>query len=605
MRLTTRRRPASANQEQFLAALATGATRTDAARIARIDRRDVARAMDRDPELRLAVEKAEERGRAPLRMRGRLGELTGTPLATLAATIPATSHKRRFRQLLASTPSASLLVMLLTLLIHGVRLTVAPDFLADEGSYLGVAQHVAQGKGLTELNGAGFFWHPPLFPLLEAGVLKVLGLEAADPVQALDAVRWINVVVSALTAGLLFLFVRRLSGRWASWAVAALFIIDPYIQRINRRNMLESLTVLLLVAGFALAYTHRDRLTPSRRILAGLAFGLAILTKEIAAVILLGLLLHAVWHRRSQVVDAVQIVMVASATYLLYPLWALQTGQFDRYLDYRLDGIARYLNLGSTPSIPGLRVGGGPSTPERLLVLLPQYAMTYLLLGLGAVFLVVLLIAYRHRPAAQYVACWAIAAYATVGFGITVGQLSDQLFYFLIVPAVVVVGIVTSDALRAADVGSILRTVLLRRPSNRSRTMRLAFVALLLFVLPLYNANEWIQRYLVGNDDGYTRITEYVHDHLRPGTQIMVGSDVANYILPGYRITFQRDTQSIIDTKVRYFILSSKDAWAGYHGMSKPLYDWIRGRTKVLVALDGTTFWHIGLYELTTGTAAR
>ncbi len=366
--------------------------------------------------------------------------------------------------------------------------------------------------------------------------------------------------------------------------------------------MLESLAVMLLVAALFLAYTHRDRLSPRRKVAAGIAFGLAILTKEIAAVMLLGLLLHAVWYRRSQLAGAVQIVMVATATYLVYPLWAAQSGQFDRYLDYRFGGLARYLNFGSAPSIPGLDVGGGgSSTTQTLAVLLPQYTMTYLLLGLGAISTAILVIVYRNRPDARYVAGWAIAAYVAIGFGVTLGQISDQFFYFLIVPAIVAVSIVISDALRTVDIPARLTT----RASLVSRAATLSLLCVLL-ILPFYNANEWVHRYVGGMDDGYTQITQYVQNNLAPGTQIMVGGDVANYLLADYQITFQRDTQSIVDTEVRYFILSSKDAWAGYHGMSQPLYDWIRDRTRPLVTFEGTTFWHIGLYELMdSGTAAR
>ena len=128
---------------------------------------------------------------------------------------------------------------ILTLLLHGYRLEQAPDLFADEGLYYIVGANVARGRGLTDLFGALFFWHPPLYMLVEALFLKLRGLEFGDPLVAVLALRQINVVYSALTAICLYLLGRRLHSERAGLLMAALFIIDPYIQRINRRNMLE------------------------------------------------------------------------------------------------------------------------------------------------------------------------------------------------------------------------------------------------------------------------------------------------------------------------------------------------------------------------------
>ena len=62
--------------------------------------------------------------------------------------------------------------------------------------------------------------------------------------------------------------------------------------------------ILLALACF---FTRRPRLGARRTVGAGLAFGLAILTKEIMAIELLVILVFVAWARRSQIGDALRV----------------------------------------------------------------------------------------------------------------------------------------------------------------------------------------------------------------------------------------------------------------------------------------------------------
>ncbi|MDQ4099459.1 MAG: glycosyltransferase family 39 protein, partial [Chloroflexota bacterium] len=183
---------------------------------------------------------------------------------------------------------------LVTLFVHGYRLSAAPDMLSDELLYLLVSRNVARGAGLLADSGY-FFWHPPLYVLTEGAFVKVAGLLDHDVLTALYSVRWLNVVFSALTSGLLVLFGYRLHSFKAGLLMAGLFLFDPYVQRINRRAMMETLGLLLSLLALYVFFARQARPTGWQQIGAGACFGLAVLTKELLAFQLLALIAFGAW----------------------------------------------------------------------------------------------------------------------------------------------------------------------------------------------------------------------------------------------------------------------------------------------------------------------
>ena len=261
------------------------------------------------------------------------------------------------QRVLERTPVAvvAVVVGLATLLIHGYRLSAAPDVFSDEGIYLLVGTSLARGAGLT-LNHGVFLWHPPAYILVEAAYIKLAGLTNADPLSALLSVRYLNIFFSACTAALLMLFGRKLHSYKAGLIMAALFLMDPYVQRINRRDMLETLAMLCVLLGVYIFFTRRPHLTMWQRVGSGVAFGLAMLTKEAMFLELFALIATVMWFRRSQLCDVAWVVAIACAVYLPYPAWALAVGQGNSYLFYQFFGINRILNTITGNPPPSLLV---------------------------------------------------------------------------------------------------------------------------------------------------------------------------------------------------------------------------------------------------------
>src|SRR6266700_1781160 len=249
------------------------------------------------------------------------------------------------QRVLERTPVAvvAVVVGLVTLLVHGYRLSVAPDVFSDEGIYLLVGNSLASGAGLT-INHSVFLWHPPAYMLVEAVYIKLAGLTNADPLVALLSVRYLNIFFSASTAVLLMLFGRKLHSYKAGLIMAALFLMDPYVQRINRRDMLETLAMLCVLLGLYIFFTRRPHLTTRQRLGSGVIFGLAMLTKEAMFLELFTLIAYVTWFRRSQLRDVAWVAAIACAVYLVYPAWEVAMGQGNSYLSYKLFGINRILS---------------------------------------------------------------------------------------------------------------------------------------------------------------------------------------------------------------------------------------------------------------------
>lgn len=491
---------------------------------------------------------------------------------------------------------AALAVGLVALFIHGFRLSAAPDLLSDEGIYHLVAQNIAVGRGAVDDTGT-FFWHPPLYMLIEAAYLWAFGLLQTDTVSAIHAARWLNVVFSALTGALLVLLGTKLLHLRAGLLMAGLFILDAYVQRINRRNMLETLAMLLLIIGLYLFFTHRPRLGWGRQLAAGLAFGLATLTKEFVGFGLLIILGFALWSRRGQLVDAVRVSAVAVAVYAIYPAWAIAIGEVDRFLRFRVGGLSRFLNFAGTPIEPGVRLPSpGPGILDRLLVLVEQYAMSYALLAVGAALTLLLVLRGRHLPAARFLVVWSGMSYAVLAFGLTLGRISDHFFYYLIVPAIVVTGYAVAVALDAATrAPTRTRGWRWSPPGGRWRAVGFFVIAPLL-AMSLYNASQWVDKYAIGTDDSFAQVVRYVHAHVPTGETIVAGNETSNFLLRPYDIKFYREPTEIRENDVRFFILSSKDAWGHYNAMTPEFYAWVMNRTDPLIEREGVTFWTTGLY---------
>jgi 4-amino-4-deoxy-L-arabinose transferase-like glycosyltransferase len=493
------------------------------------------------------------------------------------------------------------LIMLIVSSLVALRLERAPDLFADEGLYVSVSNNLAQGRGLVENDGRPFMWHPPLYLLVGAGYLQLFALTDAGPITQILAMRQISALAAAGTVGLVFALGWQLRGMAGALGGSLLFALDPYIQRINRRSMLEPLGCALAVLGVWLFLSAmRRRRWLGFAVGAGVIFGLAGLTKEFLLLGPIAALAFTGLFRRDQIVRAGVTSGVAAATYGLYPLWLYANGLWPAYVAMKGDQFYRLgsrLGGGSAlPPAPGVAPGAEApvSLWENLALTAPPYFWSYVLLVVGG--LLIALIGYgatpwvrwRPHPPLIMLATWAALNYLIVFVSLLFGSGSDQFLYYVIVPATILSGW-----------GLAVLAAWIRSRASKLRQQALATAAFVLLTFAMtWNISVYVRVFAVARDDSYVQLVSYIQQHIPPGTTLISGSDVAAYILPEYDVRFDRKPAEIEDRNTRYVILSTKDRWGGYNQVSREFYDWVSLNGEPRFVREGPTFWELTLFEL-------
>lgn len=148
----------------------------------------------------------------------------------------------------------------------------------DADNYLQVKRLLA-GRSLAELE----LKHPPLLILLGALAAKIAGLKAATLI-------YLNVLLSTLSIAVVFIITKRWFGGLFALAAAAFLALAPnniFFSVWYKQDMLLALLLILAL------YAWHER----RFVWAGLALGLAFLTKENAVIIIAVLLVDTIWRR--------------------------------------------------------------------------------------------------------------------------------------------------------------------------------------------------------------------------------------------------------------------------------------------------------------------
>lgn len=520
-----------------------------------------------------------------------------------------------------------LLVLLGVLLSVGLvtswRINYAPDIFGDEYLYYLASTNVTKFNQLT-WDTSPIFVHPPGFFVGSALFLKALGInEATNLFDGIYQARLFNCVVAGFTAALLFHLGRHLGGYLTATLVWLLFMFDPFIIRINRRNMIETLAEGLLVAALCYFYLRRNRFGLGSQLIAGLLFGAALLTKELTIFGYLTLPLYAILRRDGKLFWAVlRVGLVAACCWSLFPLWAWLIGQWDYFLDVKTYTLRRFLGQ---VQITGWR-RSGVSFVDALKVNLQYYATSYLLIVAAAGVLAVLgwealtntgrywlarlrqLKTKRGTPApgasetalpakprtgeAQtFVVAWGAALYGYMGFSVVQGALNDQFFYFLLVPVLLLVAYGGNLALNWA---------LAARHHSRRAGWLGAGVALLLGGTLLFNLYSWQTLFGTSQDNSLAQLAGHIRQQVPPGSKINSlfekNESTLQGMLPGYEVVSLRDPAQIQLQNVRYNILSTKQLWGKWGNMTDQYFNWVKQNGTTRFSVHGQTFWEVSLH---------
>lgn len=188
---------------------------------------------------------------------------------------------------------------------------------------------------------AGFYYlhHPPLFPLLVAAFFSIFG-------ETETAARLVSVLATLLTAGLLFLIVRKACGPRGGLLATFFFLTYPTTIVFGRKPGYEALTLCFVVLAIWLYQRYRERAAPLDRYLLFVAIALATATDWPAFFLPPALLLHSVVYRKNQKPDLgllTGLVLVPSLVLAAF-LWNVYSVDRAAIVDLLHQGMA-YMGL--------------------------------------------------------------------------------------------------------------------------------------------------------------------------------------------------------------------------------------------------------------------
>jgi len=181
----------------------------------------------------------------------------------------------------ATWPAVDLLAVSLAALVHRLLwLRWAPRLLGDSDEYLRIARHLVEQGVFSENGHTPSSYRPPLYPAM----LAALSWLSGDAERSIVAVQ---VAAGVATVAMTYVVAARFFGRAPALIGAMCLALAPLTARYDAIALTETMFVSFLMAGVALWSAERP-------IAAGVAFGLATLTRGSLLPYLLGMLLLSV-----------------------------------------------------------------------------------------------------------------------------------------------------------------------------------------------------------------------------------------------------------------------------------------------------------------------
>jgi O-antigen/teichoic acid export membrane protein len=472
----------------------------------------------------------------------------------------------------------------------------SPDNVYDEVVYTQAARNVAATWHLTWTNPP-IFVHPPIFFLLQAAWLRVTGEVTGPVIDAVHAARVLTGAFEALNVGLLALLTYRLAERCRAsrrrtlaLCVALTAALDPVLLRYSRLAVIEPVALCLSLLALNLAWSLRRHRPLTYASAVGLCTGAALLTKELTIFLVVSPVLFACLERdRNLLGRTFGALGVGLASWLLFPLWALQLGLTGEFFQVQTRTLQRLVGL--------IQATGwnrpGVSFEAAVLRSASHYVSSYIVLALGLVAICWLWWG-RNTTSANFVCAWLTTSFGLGAFLVTVGTLNEQFFVYVL-PACIVASVFMVDAL-------IVRAQILGRAVGWSaRIARPAIIVLVaVFGTSLLTASvvSWVRQYS-GNSQGVSRVARTIATTLPPCTIVNGSGDPEKYFYLGGRdVAYYTEGPAALSHGIHYFILAPNDVVAHYGNMTPGLASWIRGHGTAVASFPSKTYdavqlWHV------------
>jgi hypothetical protein len=501
---------------------------------------------------------------------------------------PAPSGTKRLLSSRArSTVLPALVLVLAAFGFRAIGLTTSFELWVDEMLYAELGASVARGE-LPNLPDGPFFLHPPGFFIVEAIAMHLFGI-TGDSTELVFALRRVSAFCGALSVGLIFLILRRPVGAPAAFLAGMLAVFEPFVLRNNSRVFLETTAMLAVLIGVALVVDHltRERRGRRRLILAGLALGYGVLSKDVLFVCTVTPVLVAVaWRRTLPGRDAAVVVGTAAAPYAVYLVVLGFAGELGGWWTAKSQGALRMLGLVQST---GFNAPNAPSLVDRILAQLGSFGTSYVLLLVCPVAGVIA--ALSARPARRYLGLVALMMGLFGVYSAAFGTFEEQYGY-----PVMIAGILAA-AVSAVELAE-------RFPRFR----RAIAVACIAFTAA---AAVFGIRAEATGDDGFLRVRDWMRVNLPADARVGVTNSTGEWAFgEDPRFGVWASLPDLAENGASYVLTQSLPTSLGY-GYARPeLLPWLAANATPKIAVTGptngvTTLWFIAPRALETGAAAR
>lgn len=494
-----------------------------------------------------------------------------------------------------------------------VRVGPAYDLFVDERVYQQLGNSVRSGGFPRLPDDRLFLLHPPGFFYLESGWSHLWG-SPTDLVAAIDLQRSLNAVLAGLSAVVLVVLLRRVAGPIPALGAAALFVLEPYILRQNGRVLLETAMMLLVLLGYLVltsltrADDSLDETRPSRidetrpstsgrhartqgtshpilrAAVGGTAFGLAVLTKDLALLITAGPLLVTLLFRWMPRRQALVALVATAVPYLLYVAVLAQQSHFAEFWKSKTVGASRLAGLLQTT---GFNAPGAPKLTGQLLDQASTFGTTYILLVVGMPALLYVLI--KGDATHRFLGSFHATAAAALAYAGLFGTLEEQFLYLLVLPNLLTLAMAAS---------------LLARRRRLPAVLRIGVAVVLAAALCLDVGNYVNGR--IRPDDGYAQLRNFMATHVPAGSTVTVpngGTELA--LNDRYRVGPWTTPGDLQANNVHYLVVPWKTVQQGYAYLGVDTVTRLADSGQKLFSFSGRTYGELALYELPPVPAAH
>ncbi|MFE4198245.1 glycosyltransferase family 39 protein [Paenarthrobacter sp. NPDC056912] len=524
----------------------------------------------------VAFLKGRRRSGGPSQVAGRRSK----PSLPLTGRLSATAAR-----LVSSTAMAFAVVVGAAFGVRALGLERGFELWVDELLYVRLGESVSAGQFPTLPDGP-FFLHPPGFFLLEAGTIKLFGI-TGDIVDVVLQLRWLNAALGAITVGLAFLLVRRLSSTTAAWLAAVVLAFEPFVLRNNSHAFLETAAMAAVVAGYLVLLGTRE---PARRlpavlrlVAAGLLLGYAVLCKDFFVICTVGPVLVAViWKRTLPWRKAAVVLFATGLPYAAYLAVAATQAHLPDWVEAKASGLLRASGLEKST---GFTAEGSPSIVARLIEQSGHFGTSYLLLTLCPV--AGALLCFSRRADRRLIGLAGLALGAAGAFSAVFGTFEEQYGYGVMIAGVlcsVLVVVELSERYRAG------RTVL--------AVASLCFVALTV-VLGVRTA--------LTVDNGFVQVRDWVKVNLPADARVSVTNSTGEFAFADDpRFGVWPSAPLMQGAGAGYILTQSHPSSQGYGYANPEMLAWLKEHATPVVSATGptngeTTLWFVTPADLDAG----